>query len=118
MLHFPLPSQDQADIGIMQAQVPGDRTLSVPVFLDRFADLFIALVPVTTGTHREDLVQIGPVRIALAPGYVGNVLMFPDKICHLICKCLFAKHCLAPHFVPDGLADAPADELPIFLFRH
>ncbi len=39
-------AQEQADIGIMHTQMPGDRALSIAVFLDRLGDLPIPLLPV------------------------------------------------------------------------
>lgn len=35
----------------------------------------------------------------------------------LVGKGFLAQHRLSPHLMPDGLADAPADELPVFLLR-
>ena len=95
--------------------MPGDRTLRIAVFLNCIGDLPVALLPVLQDTRSEYLVQSRPVRVPLASRYVGNVFMFPQMIDQSVGKGFLAQNRLTPHLVPDGLADAPVDELPVFL---
>lgn len=98
----------------MHSQMSGDRTLRIAVFLNGLGDLPVALLPVLQNARREYLVQSRPVRVPLAPRDVGDVLMLPQMIDQPVGKGFLAQQRLPPHLVPDGLADAPADELPVF----
>ncbi len=54
-------------------------------------------------------------RIPLAQRDLRNIPVLPQVINQLVGKRLLTKDRSPPHFMPDGLADAPIDKLPVFL---
>ncbi len=103
------------DIGKVHPEMIGNCSLGIAVLFNCLGNLQIALFLVFQNGRGKYLIQGWPVRVALAPGYLRYVLMLPQMIHKSVSKSFFAQYRLAPHFLPDRLADPPAYELSVLV---
>ena len=96
----------------------GDFLLPITVLLHCFDYRNPPLLQVHPYFIAEELLQQWSVRVPLAFGYLGYVLVFFQVIYELINEAFLPQERLAPHLCPDGLLpDPPVYELPVLLLR-
>ena len=104
--------------GDMEAQVPGNLALSICISLNCLSHLLVSLLSVLEYTLVKDFIKLWSVCVPLAPRYLRHILVLSQMSGEGVYEFVFAQDDLPLDIEHDGFfADAPFDELAVFLLR-